>query len=306
MPGSAPWATGRLHGVPVPRTKRIVSDAARDGDEVAVLELLRMGSDPNSRCPRDGFTPLIAAVYLRHWGIIEMLLAHPMIDVNRVGSHGNTPLHIACSEHPDAASGGIVARLLQAPGCDRYLYNDRWVAQFWVPRGIPFPSTFSPPCNRNLSLSFSGERAYDVAFKHGFSDACLLLRNDPAQCSAPLLAAQVCVRFRMAFKRAEILLYVLQRAGILLYGVSVWRLTSSATPRHFAIGPCGGGRLPCSARGDPQWTIPPPSSASLFRRCKPPSADGGRRRHIGRGTSSDHGGCAATTHSCCQSSKSWQ
>ena len=77
MRGSAQWATGRLHGVPVPRTKRIVSDAARDGDEVAVLELLRMGSYPNSRCPRDGFTPLIAAVYLRHWGIIEMLLAHP-------------------------------------------------------------------------------------------------------------------------------------------------------------------------------------------------------------------------------------
>jgi len=50
---------------------------------------------------------------------------------------------------------------LRAPGCDRALFND------------------------------DGARAYDLAFARGRSEACVLLRYDPAAQSAPLLAAQV-------------------------------------------------------------------------------------------------------------------
>jgi len=54
----------------------------------------------------------------------------------------------------------LVAVLLRAPGCDRALFND------------------------------NGHNAYDLAFARGHSEACVLLRYNPAVQSAPLLAAQ--------------------------------------------------------------------------------------------------------------------
>ena len=74
--------------------------------------------------------------------------------------YGENADNYAGNEESDDEEEDLVAVLLRAPGCDRSLFND------------------------------NGHNAYDLAFASGHSEACVLLRYDPAVQSAPLLAAQ--------------------------------------------------------------------------------------------------------------------
>ena len=50
--------------------------AAREGDPVAVRELLEAGSDPNARGGSQGLTPLIVSAANGHREVVELLLSH--------------------------------------------------------------------------------------------------------------------------------------------------------------------------------------------------------------------------------------
>ena len=96
--------------------KMVVNKALAKSCEAGNLEEVRRaletGADPNS-CDGD-WTCLMIAAEKDHAEVVSLLLEQPTIEVNMVGPHDETALHLACMYNKEAA----LRRLLSAPGLD--------------------------------------------------------------------------------------------------------------------------------------------------------------------------------------------
>ena len=82
------------------------------GNLEEVRRALETGADPNSY---DGdWTCLMIAAEQNHAEVVSLLLEQPTIEVNMVGPHDETALHLACIQPNEAA----LRRLLSAPGLE--------------------------------------------------------------------------------------------------------------------------------------------------------------------------------------------
>ena len=99
-----------------PSLKMVVNKALAKSCEAGNLEEVRRaletGADPNS-CDGD-WTCLMIAAEKDHAEVVSLLLEQPTIEVNMVGPHDETALHLACMYNKEAA----LRRLLSAPGLD--------------------------------------------------------------------------------------------------------------------------------------------------------------------------------------------
>ena len=86
------------------------------GNLEEVRRALETGADPNSREDNSIYssTCLMVAAEKNHAEVVSLLLEQPTIEVNMVGPHDETALHLACMYNKEAA----LRRLLSAPGLD--------------------------------------------------------------------------------------------------------------------------------------------------------------------------------------------
>ena len=85
------------------------------GNLEEVRRALETGADPNS-CDGSfgGSTCLMIAAQENHAEVVSLLLDQPTIDVNMLGDHDATALHLACVHNSEAA----LRRLLTVPGLE--------------------------------------------------------------------------------------------------------------------------------------------------------------------------------------------
>ena len=85
------------------------------GNLEEVRRALENGADPNSYDEiRGGMTCLMIAAEENHAEVVSLLLDQPTIDVNMLGDHDVTALHLACVHNSEAA----LRRLLTVPGLE--------------------------------------------------------------------------------------------------------------------------------------------------------------------------------------------
>ncbi|CAM9358252.1 unnamed protein product [Chrysoparadoxa australica] len=110
------WGSARLSDIiRYDPTKVTIYHAARDRDERGVMALLEQGVDPNSCCPRQGYSALLAAVANKDIDMMRILLQHKGCDANSRDPFGRTALFHAAQQGHES----IVALLLKS-GADRY------------------------------------------------------------------------------------------------------------------------------------------------------------------------------------------
>jgi len=96
-------------GMPAVASEAKIAAAARDGEQSAVIALVRSGSeDPNAKLP-DGTTALHWAVRSDDLAIVSLLIG-AKADVNAADPHGITPLALACQN----ANAQILHKLITA------------------------------------------------------------------------------------------------------------------------------------------------------------------------------------------------
>ena len=107
-----------------PSLKMVVNKALAKSCEAGNLEEVRRaletGADPNS-CDGD-WTCLMIAAEKDHAEVVSLLLEQPTIEVNMVGPHDETALHLACIQPNEAA----LKRLLSAPGLEMDGYSGQF------------------------------------------------------------------------------------------------------------------------------------------------------------------------------------
>ena len=86
------------------------------GNLEEVRRALETGADPNSREDNSIYssTCLMVAAEKNHAEVVSLLLDQPTIDVNMLGDHDVTALHLACVHNSEAA----LRRLLTVPGLE--------------------------------------------------------------------------------------------------------------------------------------------------------------------------------------------
>ena len=75
----------------------------------------------------DEWTPLHAASYNNHAGVVKLVLAHPVIDINVKNSGGDTPLLISCQK----GQVSVVQLLLKDPRVDVTLDDPKGRTPLW-------------------------------------------------------------------------------------------------------------------------------------------------------------------------------
>ena len=70
-------------------------EACEDGEEAKVNAAIVLGVDINTKDATSGWTGLMWAIAYRHESIVDILLAHPAIDIKGRGSSGRFPLPLA-------------------------------------------------------------------------------------------------------------------------------------------------------------------------------------------------------------------
>jgi ankyrin repeat protein len=132
-----------------------IFELARDNCFEGVRALLDQGADPNSVCPVDGYSAILAAAYNSNSSILELLVADRRTDLNfcnyRMGAF--TALHY-CASRGDAVMCG---RLLYAGAC-------------------------------RTPQSKTGKTPYDLAMERGHKLAADVCRYDPEKVSICLAA----------------------------------------------------------------------------------------------------------------------
>ena len=94
------------------------------GNVEEVRRALESGADPNS-CEDSytySYTCLMIASEENHGEVVSLLLEQPTIEVNMVGPHDETALHLACIQPNEAA----LRRLLSAPGLEMDGYSGQF------------------------------------------------------------------------------------------------------------------------------------------------------------------------------------
>ena len=69
-------------------------EACKNGDEAKVNAAIVLGVEINNK-DADGWTGLLWAIVNKHEQIVDILLAHPLIDINGKASSGRFPLPLA-------------------------------------------------------------------------------------------------------------------------------------------------------------------------------------------------------------------
>ena len=100
-------------------------EACKGGDEAKVNAAIALNVNINIK-DADGWTGLLWAIVNKHENIVDILLAHPAIDINGKGSSGRFPLPLA-SLHWLAS---VVARLGRMQAAVRGV-NDQYAG--WTP-----------------------------------------------------------------------------------------------------------------------------------------------------------------------------
>lgn len=91
--------------------------ALRRDHVAAVQQLLARGFDPNALDPK-GVPALVAALREKSYAVARVLMAHPRIDIDRVGSVDETALMVACHQGEMELARSLVQRgaQLNRPG----------------------------------------------------------------------------------------------------------------------------------------------------------------------------------------------
>ena len=87
-------------------------NSCRNGDVVGVREFLALGADVNAIV--DNFPCLVVAVLFQNEEVVDLLLAHPDIQVNQRDHLGGTALHATSA----GTSVSLVKKILNYPGVD--------------------------------------------------------------------------------------------------------------------------------------------------------------------------------------------
>ena len=90
-----------------------LDQAARDGNEAAVRQLLAAGA-PADQPNQHGFLPLHFASYSGHAGVVRLLLEAAPATVTVTDSHGQTALHHAAKGSRRSPAAAVVRLLLEA------------------------------------------------------------------------------------------------------------------------------------------------------------------------------------------------
>ena len=99
-------------------------EACKNGDEAKVNAAIVLGVEINNK-DADGWTGLLWAIVNKHENIVDILLAHPLIDINGKASSGRFPLPLA-SLH---GLTSVVAKLGRMPALRGV--NDQYAG--WTP-----------------------------------------------------------------------------------------------------------------------------------------------------------------------------
>lgn len=175
--------------------------AVRMGDTALVCDLLfRDGADPNWRNPQfHEYSPLLLATVIRRAGMVELLLAHPGINVNLPQAGGEVALHLACRW----GSPAILQLLLQHPQIhpaptSPLNMTPLWLAcwknrldcvKVYLASGKPLRLGFRLQAEGSSMVPWTNMTALEVSQARGHHEiSCLLLqfKEGPAACRARL------------------------------------------------------------------------------------------------------------------------
>ena len=99
-------------------------EACKNGDEAKVNAAIVLGVEINNK-DADGWTGLLWAIVNKHENIVDILLAHPLIDINGKASSGRFPLPLAALH----GLTSVVAKLGRMPALRGV--NDQYAG--WTP-----------------------------------------------------------------------------------------------------------------------------------------------------------------------------
>ena len=104
--------------------------ACRNGEDAKVNAAIVLGVDVNTEDATNGWTGLIEAISSEHENVVDILLAHPNIDINGKSNNDSFPLLLA------AAHGltSVVAKLGRMPALRGV--NDQGGYNGWTPLTI--------------------------------------------------------------------------------------------------------------------------------------------------------------------------